>query len=160
MTDEKLNPVATISALPLKRRDLNAGLGADETNLSRALGLTQLGASYFEVRPGESAFPFHVHYLEDEIIYVIAGTGSYRFGTETYAVKAGDFLSAPAGRAEMAHQLTNSGTETLKYICVSNLPETNVVELPDLGVLRVNHRKPGGYERVELAKPPANGGTP
>ena len=149
MTD-KLNPVVTPAALPLKRRDLEPGLGADETNVSRQLGLTHLGASYFEVKPGEAAFPFHVHYLEDELIVILEGQGTYRFGTETYDVKQGDVLSAPAGRAEMAHQLINSGTAPLKYICVSSASETNVVELPEKGVLRVASRKPGGPARIEL----------
>ena len=158
MTDT-LKPVASVDALPLKRRDWDNGIGADETNVSRALGLTELGASYFEVRPGDSAFPFHVHYQEDEIIFIIDGEGTYRFGSDSYAVRAGDILSAPKGRAEMAHQLTNSGERALKYICVSSLPEINVVELPELGVLRINSRKPGGPARVELKKP-ADGAEP
>ena len=149
MTDN-LNPVLPLASLALKRRERDPGIGADETNISRGLGLTQLGASYFEVRPGESAFHFHVHYQEDELTFVIEGEGTYRFGPDSYPVKAGDFLSAPAGRAEMAHQLVNSGTGTLKYVCVSSLPEINVVELPELGVLRLFSRKAGGPARLEL----------
>lgn len=150
---DRLNPVASLATLELQRRDLEAGLGADEANVSRRLGLTLLGASYFEVRPGEAAFPFHVHYLEDEIIVLLEGQGTYRFGTESYAVGQGDVLSAPAGRADMAHQLTNTGTAPLKYVCISSASETNVVELPELGVLRVASRKPGGPARIELKKP-------
>jgi len=150
---DQLNPVARLAELPLKRRDLEPGLGADETNVSRALGLTHLGASYFEVKPGEAAFPFHVHYLEDEIIVILAGQGTYRFGAESHAVQQGDVLSAPAGRADVAHQLTNSGSEPLKYLCVSSASETNVVELPERGVLRVANRRPGGPALVELKKP-------
>jgi uncharacterized cupin superfamily protein len=157
MTD-KFNPVLPLAGLTLKRRERDLGIGADETNISRGLGLTQLGASYFEVRPEESAFHFHVHYQEDELIFVIDGEGTYRFGSEAYPVKAGDFLSAPAGRAEMAHQLINSGTRTLKYFCVSNLPELNVVELPALGLLRIFSRKPGGPTRLELPMPGNAGG--
>lgn len=155
---EALNPVVSLTALPLTRRERYPSVGADETNVSRELGLTQLGASYFEVKPGEAAFAMHVHYLEDEIIYVIEGEGTYRFGLDEYPVKAGDFLSAPAGRAELAHQLRNTGNSTLKYLCISNLPETNVVELPELGILRISSRKPGGPERIELAKPGGSGG--
>lgn len=153
-----VNPVVDLSALSLKRRDMAPGIGADETNLSRAMGLSQLGASYFEVKPGEAAFPFHVHYQEDEIIFIVSGEGTYRFGAKSYPVTAGSFLSAPAGRTEMAHQLTNSGTDTLKYFCVSNLPEINVVELPEMGVLRINSRTPDGPARIELQKPADDGG--
>lgn len=153
MTTDALKPVVSLADLTLTRRDRYPSVGANETNVSRAVGLTQLGASYFEVSPGESAFPMHAHYLEDEIIFITSGEGTYRFGAESYPVKAGDFLSAPAGRAEMAHQLINTGTNTLKYLCISNLPETNVVELPELGVLRIHSRRPGGPKSIELPKP-------
>ena len=148
--DKSFEPVIGLSGLTLNRHDRGPGIGADGANFTRAMGLTMLGASYFEVKPGESAFPFHVHYLEDEIIVILEGEGTYRFGDTAHKVTVGDVLGAPAGRAELAHQLTNTGSGTLKYICVANQTETNVVELPEQGVLRVHHRKPDGYESVEL----------
>lgn len=151
--EKSIGPVIALSGLALKRHDRGPGIGANGANFTRAMGLTMLGASYFEVQPGESAFPFHVHYLEDEIIVILEGEGTYRFGETSHKVTVGDVLGAPAGRAELAHQLTNTGMGVLKYICVANQTETNVVELPEQGVLRVHHRKPGGYESVELPKP-------
>ncbi|MGV8830874.1 MAG: cupin domain-containing protein [Devosia sp.] len=155
MTNSPIQTVVSLADLELKRRDMAAGIGSNSSNISRAMGLTQIGASYFEVKPGESAFPLHVHYQEDEIIIILSGTGTYRFGTQSHAVKAGDTLAAPAGRAELAHQLTNSGSETLTYICVSSLPEINVVELPELGVVRIHSRIPGGPASMELKTPVA-----
>lgn len=153
MTGQAIEPVVALDRLELRRQDRAPGIGSDGANFSRAMGLTMLGASYFEVRPGESAFPFHVHYLEDEIIVILSGEGTYRFGDTTRSVTVGDVLGAPAGRAEWAHQLTNTGSEPLKYICVANQTETNVVELPEEGLLRVHHRKSGGHESIELSKP-------
>ena len=155
MSDASIQTVVKVAELPLKRRDMAPGIGSDFTNISKPMGLTQLGASYFAVKPGESAFPFHVHYQEDEIIIILSGTGTYRLGTEKHEVGVGDTLSAPAGRAELAHQLTNTGSETLTYICVSSLPEINVVELPELGVVRIHSRKPGGPASMELQTPVA-----
>jgi len=155
MADER-NPVVDFGSLELKRRDMAPGIGSDSTNVTRAAGLTHLGASYFEVKPGEAAFPFHVHYQEDEIIFILSGTGTYRYGDRSYEVGPGDFICAPAGRTEQAHQLTNTGADTLKYFCVSNLPENNVVELPELGVLRVHNRRKDGPESVELELPKAD----
>ncbi|HWA20041.1 MAG TPA: cupin domain-containing protein [Devosia sp.] len=149
-----LHPVATLSALPLVRKDRRPGQGADETNVSRALGLKRLGASYFVVRPGESAFPYHVHYGEDELIYVIEGEGTYRFGDQSYAVSAGDMLSAPAGGLENAHQLTNTGNGPLRYFCVSDLPPVNVGDLPEVGELVINVRAPDGTQSVPTIRIP------
>lgn len=154
MSQSPIQAVVALSELALKRRDMAAGVGSDSCNISRAMGLTQIGASYFEVKPGESAFPLHAHYQEDELIIILSGTGSYRFAGTSYPVKAGDTLAAPAGRAELAHQLTNSGTETLKYICVSSLPAINVVELPELGVVRIHSRT--GAPSMEMKTPVAS----
>ena len=153
MMEKSIEPVIALSGLALKRHDRGPGIGADGANFTRAMGLTMLGASYFEVQPGESAFPFHVHYLEDEIIVILEGEGTYRFGDTSHKVSVGDVLGAPAGRAELAHQLTNTGTGILKYICVANQTDTNVVELPEHGVVRVHHRKAGGYDSIELNAP-------
>lgn len=160
MTDV-LAPVARLSELPLTRRERRLGVAADETNVSRALGLKQLGASYFEVKPGEAAFPYHVHYGEDELIYVIAGEGTYRFGGNSHAVKAGDMLSAPAGGPDVAHQLTNTGTGILRYFCVSSLHRVNVSDLPDVGELLVGVRNPDGtpaMPTVRIPRPDGQGG--
>jgi uncharacterized cupin superfamily protein len=143
---DTLNPVATLAALPLTRKDRRPGQGSDETNVSRAIGLSRLGASYFVVRPGESAFPYHVHYGEDELIYIIEGEGTYRFGEASYAVKAGELLGAPAGGLDRAHQLTNTGTTPLRYFCVSDLPPVNVGDLPEVGELVINVRNPDGTQ--------------
>ncbi len=70
---------------------------SDDLPLSEKLGLTQIGACYCEVPAGKTACPFHVHHCEDEMFIILEGEGAYRFGEETYAVKAGDVLGAPRG---------------------------------------------------------------
>jgi len=154
MTAAPFNPVATLRALPLTRKDRRPGQGSDETNVSRAIGLKRLGASYFEVRPGEAAFPYHVHLGEDELIYIIEGEGTYRFGEETYAVKAGDMLGAPAGGVGYAHQLINSGAATLRYFCVSDLPTINVGNLPEVDELVINVRNADGTQSLPTIRLP------
>jgi uncharacterized cupin superfamily protein len=148
------NPVATLSALPLTRRDRRPGQGSDEANVSRAIGLKRLGASYFEVRPGESAFPYHVHLGEDELIYIVEGEGTYRFGKQNYAVKAGDMLGAPAGGVDYAHQLINSGERTLKYFCISDLPPINIGNLPEVDEMVINVRNADGTQTLPTIRLP------
>jgi uncharacterized cupin superfamily protein len=48
-------------------------------------------------------------------------------------VRKGDFIACPAGGAEMAHQLVNTGTGDLLYIAVSSRSECDVWEYPDSG---------------------------
>ena len=51
----------------------------------------------------------------DELFIILEGEGTYRFGDESYPVKAGDVLGAPAGGSETAHQIINTGTVPLRY---------------------------------------------
>lgn len=104
-----------------------------DTSFGTLLGLAGLGVSYNEVPPGKSGCPFHNHHVEDELFYVIAGAGEYRFGEERHAIKTGDVLGAPAGGPETAHQIINTGTAPLVYLGISTMAKTEIVEYPDSG---------------------------
>ena len=86
----------------------------------------------------------------NELFVILEGTGEYRFGGETYPVKAGDICAAPAGGPENAHQLINTGTTDLKYLGVSTQATTEVVEYPDSQKFAVT-------SRFDWSKPDAGG---
>src|SRR5438046_1516251 len=46
--------------------------------LGRQAGAEALGASLFEVPPGSSSFPLHVHHANEEMILVLAGRPTLR----------------------------------------------------------------------------------
>jgi uncharacterized cupin superfamily protein len=71
---------------------------------------------------------------------VLEGEGEYRFGTETYPIKADDVLAAPAGGQEVAHQIINTGKTEMKYLGLSTAGATEVVEYPDSGKFAVLSR--------------------
>lgn len=137
---ETYNPVVRVPEMELER---NAGPGWFESfdgYVGDILQLTRLGCAYTEVAPGKTACPYHVHHVEDEMLVILSGEGDYRFGGKTYKVKAGDVLGAPVGGPEYAHQLINTGTETLKYLVVSSKSDIEVCEYPDSGKFLVSSR--------------------
>jgi uncharacterized cupin superfamily protein len=76
---------------------------------------------------------------------VLAGTGTLRLGAEIHAVRAGDVIACPAGGAETAHQLVNSGADDLRYLAISTMREPEVCEYPDSGkIIAVAGAAPGG----------------
>lgn len=77
--------------------------------------------------------PFHSHHANEELFFILEGTGSYRFGEQLYPIKAGDLLAAPTGGAEHAHQIINDSGQPLKYLALSTMQEPDVVEYPDSG---------------------------
>ncbi|HHJ39767.1 MAG TPA: cupin domain-containing protein, partial [Methylothermaceae bacterium] len=95
------------------------------------LGAKNLGAMLTIVPPGKRAFPFHAHLNVDEMMFILEGTGTYRFGEDEYKVKPGDMLAAPQGGAEVAHQIINTGGSDLRYLAFSTNAECGVVVYPD-----------------------------
>jgi len=95
------------------------------------IGARGLGCMLTLVPPGKRAFPHHAHLLDDEMMFILEGTGDYRFGADIYPVKAGDMLGAPPGGAEVAHQLINTGDTDLKYLAFSTNGGNSVVVYPD-----------------------------
>jgi uncharacterized cupin superfamily protein len=132
MSNEQ-TPVVNVAALSLERWTQGEFYQSADTSFGSLLGLTGLGTSYNEVPPGKSSCPFHNHHVEDEMFFVIDGTGEYRFGAERYPIRKGDVLGAPAGGPETAHQIINTGATTLIYLCVSTKAKTEIVEYPDSG---------------------------
>lgn len=144
------NPLVRLSELVLDR---NAGPGWFESfdgYVGDILQLTRLGCAYTEVAPGKTACPYHVHHAEDEMLVILGGEGDYRFGGRIYKVRAGDVLGAPVGGADYAHQLINTGTETLKYLVVSSKADIDVCEYPDSGKFMVSSRPVHGTARRRL----------
>ena len=95
------------------------------------VGARDLGYSYDVLPPGKSGCPFHSHYAEEEMFFIVKGTGLLRYGTETRKVRAGDVICCPVGGPETAHQLVNDSDADLAYLSVSTMMPAEVCEYPD-----------------------------
>ncbi|WP_421950309.1 cupin domain-containing protein [Pelagibacterium sp.] len=143
---EAYNPVARIPEMELEHSS-EGGMRSDDVLVGTFLQLTRLGCVYTEVAPGETSCPYHVHHGEDEMLVILAGEGEYRFGGKLYQVKAGDVMGAPMGGADYAHQLFNTGKETLKYLVVSSKADLDILDFPDSGKFLVSSRLVPGTAR-------------
>ena len=56
------------------------------------------------VPPGKSAWPFHAHVVNEEMIIVIAGEGILRLSDGEQPLRAGDVVALPPGGMEAAHE--------------------------------------------------------
>src|SRR5262249_7103566 len=92
--------------------------GARPRRIGPQIGAKKLGCSLTAVPPGKRAFPSHNHRLNEEMFYVIEGSGEVRIGAERFPIRAGDLIACPPGGPEAAHQIINTGTVELKYLAV------------------------------------------
>lgn len=99
--------------------------------IANMIGARKLGYSITIVPPGKSAYPFHSHRINEEMFFVLQGSGEVRFGPDTFPIRSGDFIACPPGGPETAHQMRNTGTEELKFFAVSTLLSPEINEYPD-----------------------------
>jgi uncharacterized cupin superfamily protein len=106
---------------------------ADFASLGAGIGAEKLGVSVCVVPPGKRAFPRHAHHVNEEMMFILDGTGTYHCGSESAAIRAGDLIAAPPGDASTAHQIENTSEGPLRYLTFSTKLEPEVVEYPDSG---------------------------
>ncbi len=95
-----------------------------------------LGVNHVRVPPGRLVCPFHSHQLEDEVFFILSGTGTLRYGDEISQLKTGDCVSCPAGTG-IAHQIANTGQEDLVYLSIGRHDPNEVCVYPDNGKVMV-----------------------
>jgi uncharacterized cupin superfamily protein len=123
--------VVNIDELKLEHFEKGAKFASDSARIGPAIGAKDLGYSYDVVPPGRCACPFHSHHAEEEMFFIVSGTGLLRYGKETRKVRAGDFICCPTGGPDTAHQLVNDSNAPLAYISVSTMMPAEVCEYPD-----------------------------
>ena len=138
---ETMKPVINIADVPLRDNGHGETFAAKIGSFGRMIGSTGIGVMLHVVEPGKKAFPFHAHHMTSELFVILEGEGIYRFGSESYPVKAGDICAAPTGGPEVAHQIVNTGKTVLKYLGISANPGAgDVVEYPDSNKFAVSSR--------------------
>ena len=141
MEGQAMKPVMNIADVPLRENTHGDAFAAKIGSFGRSIGSTGIGVMLHVVEPGKKAFPFHAHHQTHELFIILEGEGTYRFGKDSYPVKAGDVLAAPTGGPETAHQIINTGSAPLKYLGISASPgDTEVVEYPDSQKFAVSSR--------------------
>lgn len=99
--------------------------------IGQRLGAQKLGYNVTAVPPGKRAFPFHSHMANEEMFFVLEGSGEVRIGGETHPIRRGDVIACPPGDRDTAHQIVNTGDVELRYLAVSTKISPEVCEYPD-----------------------------
>lgn len=101
--------------------------------VGRQIGARKLGYNITAVPPGKRAFPFHNHRVNEEMFFILEGSGEVRIGASVHAIRQGDVIACPPGGPETAHQIVNTGDGELKYLAVSTQSSPEIAEYPDSG---------------------------
>ncbi len=141
-----------IAEIPLRESRHGEAFAAKLGRIGPLIGEKQLGCQLHIVPPGKKAFPRHAHHANEELFYIVEGTGICRIGDEAFPIKAGDVIAAPAGDVSTAHQIVNNSDAELRYLAFSTRHDPDVVEYADSGKLLVASMVPedGGLRAARV----------
>jgi uncharacterized cupin superfamily protein len=104
----------------------------------------RIGASLWEIPPGEAAYPYHFHLGEEELVIVLAGSPTLRTPDGWRDLQQGDVVSFPRGE-QGAHQLVNRTADVVRFLAISTNAEPDIVFYPDSGKVGAVERLPQGH---------------
>jgi uncharacterized cupin superfamily protein len=102
---------------------------AGANRLGPQLGAARIGATVYEIPPGQSLCPYHYE-SEEEWLLVLAGELTVRHPDGEDVLKPGDLTMFPVGPAG-AHKTTNHGGETVRMLMWANVDPAGFAVYPD-----------------------------
>jgi uncharacterized cupin superfamily protein len=93
------------------------------------IGATRMGASVYELPPGQALCPYHFE-SEEEWVIVLEGTPSVRHPEGTAVLAPGDVAAFPVG-PDGAHKVFNTTEETVRFMMLSTKGEPFYAVYPD-----------------------------
>jgi uncharacterized cupin superfamily protein len=118
-----------------ERRD-RPGFSWTAARVGKAIGGKLIGASLYELEPGEKSFPYHYEYGAEEWLIVVAGAPTLRAPDGERELRAGDTVAFPEG-PEGAHQVLNRSDEPTRVLILSTKGFPAVAVYPDSDKLGV-----------------------
>jgi uncharacterized cupin superfamily protein len=116
-----------------------AGRGAET---GRDAGAQRLGASLYEIPPGNSVCPYHWHAANEEMLIVLAGRPTLRTPEGERELAEGDMVAFPVGERG-AHTVSNNSEAPIRILIVSEMNEPEVAVYPDSGKVMARQQAPG-----------------
>jgi uncharacterized cupin superfamily protein len=122
---------ANLNSLEVEYDDQDPeGYRAGMARFGPSIGAVKLGASIYELPPGQSICPYHYEYPEEEWLIVLEGRPTLRHPQGEDELEQGDVVCFPEG-PEGAHKVTNRTDETAKVLMFSTRTNPAVAVYPD-----------------------------
>ncbi len=116
----------------VKKKSRTAGdISSTWTLLGEAAGTVDVGLRRIEVKEGKRTTALHVHGAEEEIFYVLAGSGLLYQGSATCEVKAGDCI---VHRPETEAHTLRGGPQGLDVLAYGTRIPVEICHLPRAGM--------------------------
>jgi uncharacterized cupin superfamily protein len=106
------------------------GYRAPYAKLQHHIGASLLGGTVVLLREGEAVCPYHYEQLEEEWLFVLAGTPTVRTTEGERVLEPGDVICFPRGPAG-AHKIANAAAAPARVLIVSEHAELSAATYED-----------------------------
>jgi len=110
------------------------GYRAGADRIGPRIGAAELGATVYELPPGQSICPYHYEDPDEEWLVGLTGRVVLRTPAGEEEIGPMDVVCFPMG-PEGAHKVTNRSEETARVLMLSTMPRVSVAVYPDSGKL-------------------------
>jgi uncharacterized cupin superfamily protein len=131
------------------RTEEREGWRSKDAWVGARLGAELIGASLYELEPGDRLWPYHTHHANEEWLIVVGGTPTLRTPDDEQELREGDVVCFRRG-PEGAHQVSNRTDGPVRVLMLSTLLAPEIVEYLDTG--KVGTRDARGIQ-LALARP-------
>jgi uncharacterized cupin superfamily protein len=107
-----------------------AGFRAGMFRMGPLVGAAKLGATLYELPPGQALCPYHYEYAEEEWLLVVEGRASVRHPGGVDELGPWDVVCFPTG-PDGAHQIRNDGEATVRVLMWSEVVAPAATVYPD-----------------------------
>jgi uncharacterized cupin superfamily protein len=149
-----MKPIINLDDVEFDDIEENGRYTSKRARFSDQIGARNLGYNLTVLPPGKVQCPFHSHHGEEEMFLILEGEGELRFGDQTYPIRKHDVIACPPGGADVAHQIINTGTATMRYLALSTLVDVDACEYPDSQKIMIvsGKRGDGGLRKMLRAE--------
>jgi uncharacterized cupin superfamily protein len=106
------------------------GYRGGRMRVGAGIGASELGASVYELPPGQAICPYHYELGDEEWLIVLAGEATVRHPQGTELLEAGETVCFEAGAAG-AHKVSNQSDQTVRVLLLSSMNMPSVAVYPD-----------------------------
>jgi len=107
-----------------------------------------IGASMYELEPGNKLWPYHTHHANEEWLLVVRGQPTLRSADGEQDLREGDVVCFRRGK-DGFHQVSNRTDSPIRVLMISTLIAPDIVQYPDSG--KIGARSVAG-ERLLLGR--------
>lgn len=123
-----------IHTVPLDTAQEQPGYSWTAAVLGPRIGASAMGATLYELPPGQATFPYHYEYGCEEWLLVVSGTPTLRGPDGDQRLEGGDLVCFPEG-PDGGHRVVNEGDELTRVIILSTKGRPAMAVFPDSGKL-------------------------